>query len=201
MKKAILALVVTVIGGVLIYWLTQGIDKGRGGGDSRPPVATMGPLEGGTNRPGQDLSTVGIQTNSAAECSDLCRDNGNCRAMTFVKHSDRNGGVCWLKGTVASPTPDPGHSVCNQVLTSSPPPNGRPNDGGMINPVSFVAKWALVVAFQPLPIRTAQNKLVIAVSWFPPYLPGLRGNCGCFRFRLGCSGSRSACCTYCLSLH
>ena len=77
---------------------------------SRPlettPRAYMGPLEGGTNRPAGDLSNVGIQVNSAAECSDLCLSDLNCKAMTFVKHADANGGICWLKGSIPSPTPD-----------------------------------------------------------------------------------------------
>lgn len=62
----------------------------------------MGPLEGGTNRHGGDLFTVGIQSNSAAECSDLCATDENCRAMTFVKHADANGGICWPKGSASS---------------------------------------------------------------------------------------------------
>jgi hypothetical protein len=72
-----------------------------------PQRATMGPLEGGTNRQGGDLSAVGIQVNSAGECSDMCEQNYNCRAMTFVKHASANGGICWLKGTVGSPYPNP----------------------------------------------------------------------------------------------
>lgn len=66
----------------------------------------MGPLEGGTTRNGGDLSKVGIQANSAAECSDLCAANESCKAMTFVKHSDANGGICWTKGSVPSPSDD-----------------------------------------------------------------------------------------------
>jgi hypothetical protein len=64
----------------------------------------MGPLEGGTNRAGSDLSSTGIQTNSAQECSDLCAGNDTCKAMTFVKHPDANGGICWMKGAIPSPT-------------------------------------------------------------------------------------------------
>lgn len=65
----------------------------------------MGSLEGGTNRQGSDLSSVGVLTNSAAECSDMCREDANCKAMTFVKHSNTNGGICWLKGSVPGPSP------------------------------------------------------------------------------------------------
>ena len=66
----------------------------------RPPY--MGSLEGGTSRQGSDLSSVGIQSNSAAECSDSCGSDPNCKAMTFVKHANANGGICWLKGSVAT---------------------------------------------------------------------------------------------------
>ena len=76
----------------------------------RPPY--MGSLEGGTSRQGSDLSSVGIQSNSAAECSDACGSDPNCKAMTFVKHSTANGGICWLKGSVSSPTP-------NQAMVSA----------------------------------------------------------------------------------
>ena len=77
-----------------------------GGGEGTTPRPFMGPLEGGTNRNGGDLATVGIQGNSAPECSDMCAADDNCRAMTFVKHPDANGGICWLKGSVPSPNPD-----------------------------------------------------------------------------------------------
>ncbi len=83
--------------------------------DNTPPQARpsyMGSLEGGTSRQGSDLSNVGIQSNSAAECSDSCGSDPNCKAMTFVKHANANGGICWLKGSVATPTP-------NQAMVSA----------------------------------------------------------------------------------
>lgn len=67
----------------------------------------MGELEGGINRSGGDLDLVGIQGNSAAECSDLCASNGNCKAMTFVKHAEANGGICWQKGKVPPAVANP----------------------------------------------------------------------------------------------
>ncbi len=76
------------------------------GGSSHLPTHFMGPLEGGTNRQGSDLSAVGIQSNNASECSDLCDRDDNCMAMTFVKHNNANGGICWPKGSVASPAPN-----------------------------------------------------------------------------------------------
>jgi len=32
--------------------------------------------------------------------------NDSCKAMTFVKHPDANGGICWQKGSVPSPSAD-----------------------------------------------------------------------------------------------
>ena len=69
------------------------------------PRATMGPLEGSTNRQGHDLASV--QTNSAAECSEMCRDNTSCLAMTWVKHPNAFGGMCWLKDSAGQPTSNP----------------------------------------------------------------------------------------------
>ena len=93
------------------WWAKLFPSKSQGGGrpDSQPSLtqSSMGELEGGTNRQGGDLSGVGIQVNSAQECSDYCAAEGNCRAMTFVKHPDANGGICWLKGSVPSPHPNP----------------------------------------------------------------------------------------------
>ena len=88
-----------VVGAALI---TSGTFSSKG----KDTPSRMGPLEGGTNRQGTDLAGTGIQINGAAECSDLCRDNSNCRAMTFVKHANQSGGICWLKSTAASPTPN-----------------------------------------------------------------------------------------------
>ena len=68
----------------------------------------MSALEGNTDRPGADLSDQGIEVNSAEECSDLCLKNDNCRAMTFVKHPEANGGICWQKGSIPTPEPFPG---------------------------------------------------------------------------------------------
>lgn len=94
-----------VAGGSSPWWWNELFPPG--GGSAQPPVGPyMGSLEGGTNRTGGDLSTVGIQSNSAAECSDLCLSDQNCRAMTFVKHDNANGGICWLKGSIPSPSSD-----------------------------------------------------------------------------------------------
>jgi PAN domain len=66
--------------------------------------SNMGPLEGGTNRQGNDLYKTGVLLNSPIDCSNLCALDDNCKAMTFVKHVDANGGICWLKGSVPSPS-------------------------------------------------------------------------------------------------
>jgi hypothetical protein len=102
-----------VVGGSAPWWWTKAFPEAQGPGTTAPQKGTyMGALEGATNRHGSDLSAVGIQSNSAAECSDLCDAEQNCRAMTFVKHSSANGGICWLKGAIPSPTP-------NQAMVSA----------------------------------------------------------------------------------
>ena len=123
MKQWIGGLFATVIGGVLIYWLTTGIshtqkDPSTGGGTHSvtppPPLrARMSELEIRTNLQGGDISNFDKpQLNTAGECSELCLRNDACKAMTFVEHPGGNGGVCWLKDTV------PGRSV-NPTMTSA----------------------------------------------------------------------------------
>lgn len=100
-----------VAGGTSPWWWTKlfpekpptGIENGK---SRQTPVNYMGALEGGTTRYGSDFANVGIQSNSAAECSDSCAADLNCKAMTFVKHDSANGGICWLKGAIPSPTAD-----------------------------------------------------------------------------------------------
>jgi len=71
-----------------------------------PPHSRMGPLEVGVDRQGGDLGP-GFQVADAAECSGRCAANEDCRAMTFVKHADAAGGVCWLKGSVPAQSAHP----------------------------------------------------------------------------------------------
>ena len=69
------------------------------------PRAVMGDLEVGVNHQGTDISN--FQAESADACSEACREDPRCRAMTFVKHPDAPGGICWLKSDVASRSPAP----------------------------------------------------------------------------------------------
>jgi hypothetical protein len=72
----------------------------------------MGELEVGTNLNGGDFAPVGMQSNSAEECSYSCTQDDACKAMTFVKNPSAPGGVCWLKASVPAATP-------NASMTSS----------------------------------------------------------------------------------
>ncbi|OOG39057.1 hypothetical protein B0E52_13230 [Rhodanobacter sp. C06] len=65
----------------------------------------MGALEPGINRQGGDLSN--FEANTAGECSSSCLADSRCRAMTFVKHPNAPGGICWLKTTVPSMSQNP----------------------------------------------------------------------------------------------
>lgn len=61
----------------------------------------MSDLEIDTNRQGNDISN--FQIDDATACSRALTTND--RVMTFVKHPDRGGGVCWLKDSVAPMSP------------------------------------------------------------------------------------------------
>ncbi|MCL6683755.1 PAN domain-containing protein [Sphingomonas alba] len=63
---------------------------------------TMGPLEQGVNRDAHDLSNIGKYAANAYDCSELCRIEKRCVAMTYVI-SNR---TCWLKGVVPPQSPN-----------------------------------------------------------------------------------------------
>jgi hypothetical protein len=111
MKQWIGGLVATVIGGVLIYWMTQGFPQlihdektGSRGAVSTPPPprpARMGELQWQTNLQGRDTENIDkSEVNTAGACSEMCLRNNGCKAMTFVQHPTGSGGICWLKDTV-----------------------------------------------------------------------------------------------------
>jgi hypothetical protein len=83
----------------------------------------MGPLELATNRNGSDLFNPGIQVKNASECSNMCEQNVRCQAMTFVQHPNANGGICWLKGSVPSPSP---HTVMTSAVKVFPQAGRNP---------------------------------------------------------------------------
>jgi hypothetical protein len=73
-------------------------------GPSITSSGVMGPLEVGINRQGMDMSDNGEPAENAETCSNLCRANDKCRAMTYVI-SRR---TCWLKAGVPPPFPPGG---------------------------------------------------------------------------------------------
>ena len=72
--------------------------------DAPPARAAMGALEERTDRSGSDLSRHPLPANNAGECAGFCEAEADCKAMTWVKHPDMFGGVCWLKGAVPAPS-------------------------------------------------------------------------------------------------
>jgi len=118
LQTVIAAIIIALaVGGSAPWWWNK-VFQNR---PSEPPITSsaepsktpyMGPLEGGTDRLGGDLSKVGIQVNTAAECSDMCLHEQNCLSMTFVKHPDANGGICWLKPSIPPPQ-------ANQAMVSA----------------------------------------------------------------------------------
>jgi|tagenome__1003787_1003787.scaffolds.fasta_scaffold20815681_3 hypothetical protein len=73
-----------------------GLDNSVDSGD------TMGKLERGVNRDAHDLDNKGQYAANEYDCSELCRANGNCVAMTYVISQH----TCWLKGVIPPQTPD-----------------------------------------------------------------------------------------------
>ena len=66
-----------------------------------PEQAVMSELLWNTNYQNHDIANIDRpEVNTAGECSDLCLKSSQCKAMTFFKHPDKPGGICWLKGAV-----------------------------------------------------------------------------------------------------
>jgi hypothetical protein len=62
-------------------------------------IKIMGAMEMGTDRPGSDLRP-GFDVATPSSCERACRQDGNCRAYTFVKPGVQGPGArCWLKST------------------------------------------------------------------------------------------------------
>ncbi|WP_157642797.1 PAN domain-containing protein [Burkholderia ubonensis] len=65
------------------------------------PPPYMGQLRWGQNYQGSDIENIDRpEVNTAGECSMLCEKEDRCKAMTFVMHNDKPGGICWLKDAV-----------------------------------------------------------------------------------------------------
>jgi hypothetical protein len=67
-----------------------------------PPVKhqAMGPLEHATNRQGDDFDAFGKSTQNEYLCAEMCRQEPDCKAMTFVISQK----TCWLKTSVPPAT-------------------------------------------------------------------------------------------------
>jgi PAN domain-containing protein len=108
LKSIVVAVVIALLaGGSAPWWWNKVFPEQRRLPRQPKNSSYMGDLEPATNRQGGDLYSLGIVVNSAQECSDLCAADDNCKAMTFVKHPNSNGGECWKKGSVPSPSGNP----------------------------------------------------------------------------------------------
>ena len=76
-----------------------------------PPPVTGGAIEQGVNRPGGDLRPPGgieLPQPWPEVCQQKCLDEPRCRAWTYVKPGVQSQkAMCWLKGSVPNPIPDP----------------------------------------------------------------------------------------------
>lgn len=92
--KGLLGILATIVTGVVVYWLTNGFHEWW-------PKATMGPLMPGVALDHGDIAPdKWISLASPEACSDLCYENKDCKAMTYVI-SNRS---CWLKSIVPNGT-------------------------------------------------------------------------------------------------
>jgi hypothetical protein len=66
------------------------------------PMVRMGPLKIDTNLQGYDFDAFGKPAANAQLCAEMCRNDNECEAMTFVKSTGR----CWLKSDVPEETAD-----------------------------------------------------------------------------------------------
>jgi hypothetical protein len=73
----------------------------RANGVSSPPKPRMGPLQYGWNYPHNDIKADGwLSIGSAEACADLCYEQPECKAMTYVISNKS----CWLKYAVPDRT-------------------------------------------------------------------------------------------------
>lgn len=94
MKAWISSLLATIVGGVIVYWFTDGFSHWW-------PRAQMGPLLPGVGLEHSDIdSNKWISLASPEACRDLCYERDECKAMTYVV-SNRS---CWLKYAVPNKT-------------------------------------------------------------------------------------------------
>ena len=70
-------------------------------------ASNMGELQEGVNLQGRDLFEFGVPADNAAKCASLCSDESRCKAMSYLSRLAPDEGICWLKGSVPEPTPNP----------------------------------------------------------------------------------------------
>ena len=69
---------------------------------------TMSPLERDINIQGKDIDISSTEVADPYQCQRLCENDERCKAMTFVKHPDRDGCICWLKSSAPDRSERPG---------------------------------------------------------------------------------------------
>jgi hypothetical protein len=91
-------------------------NSGGGGGETvnvtenktATATATMGPLERGFDRPGQDIR-AGETVADVRACVKLCEATHECLALTyvFVAPGNTQNGICWIKHGIPGQVPNP----------------------------------------------------------------------------------------------
>jgi len=123
MQKRVIALVLTIVGGVAVYWLTTGVQNNRQREDEqrrqaeviqqrqikeqqadaarrakeledKAKAARMSQVEMDANRDGSDYKD--FVATSIEECLNACAQESQCKAITFTKSSRQ----CWMKSSV-----------------------------------------------------------------------------------------------------
>ena len=105
-KEKFAGLVVTVVGGIVVFWATSGLLKGceeltRNGSRMSPEV--------NFDRGGSDYKDVVVSGFQA--CMDACVREAPCRAVTFNKTSRQ----CWMKNSVPLRRPDPAYDSAVKI--------------------------------------------------------------------------------------
>jgi hypothetical protein len=102
MKGWLAGVAATILGGVVVYWLTVGVDRPQ---PASPTPTTLGTLvqtpnyrmsedEPGIDRYGSDYKDLQVQ--NLQECREVCLKEPQCRAFSF----NRSANQCWLKNSV-----------------------------------------------------------------------------------------------------
>lgn len=78
-------------------------------------------LEENTDRPGMNYKTDYMNTTDPKFCANMCANDPNCKAWTYVKLGVRgtNSTECWLKNAIPDPVSD---DCCISGVKSEAPP-------------------------------------------------------------------------------